>query len=60
MLSIDQWIREENIKSKMLLQVHDELIFELHEDERDWVPTTIVEKMETAIRLAVPLKWNGE
>ena len=56
MLSIDQWIREENIKSKMLLQVHDELIFELHEDERDWVPTTIVEKMETAIRLAVPLK----
>ena len=40
----------------MLLQVHDELIFELHEDEKDWVPKTIVEKMEQAIELLVPLK----
>lgn len=56
MLSIDQWMREENSKSRMLLQVHDELIFELHEDEKDWVPTTIVEKMEQAIELLVPLK----
>ena len=56
MLSIDQWMREENCKSRMLLQVHDELIFELHEDEKDWVPTTIVEKMEQAIELLVPLK----
>ena len=56
MLSIDQWIREENIKTRMLLQVHDELIFELHEDERDWVPTIIVKKMEQAIELKVPLK----
>ncbi len=56
MLSIDQWMRKENSKSRMLLQVHDELIFELHEDEKDWVPTTIVEKMEQAIELLVPLK----
>jgi DNA polymerase I len=56
MLSLDQWMREENSKSRMLLQVHDELIFELHEDEKDWVPTTIVEKMEQAIELLVPLK----
>ena len=56
MLSIDQWMREENSKSRMLLQVHDELIFELHEDEKDWVPKTIVEKMEQAIELLVPLK----
>ena len=56
MLSIDKWMREENSKSRMLLQVHDELIFELHEDEKDWVPKTIVEKMEQAIELLVPLK----
>jgi DNA polymerase I len=56
MLSIDQWIRDENVQSRMLLQVHDELIFELHEEEKDWVPTTIVEKMEQAIELLVPLK----
>ena len=38
MLSIDKWMREENSKSRMLLQVHDELIFELHEDEKIGCP----------------------
>ena len=56
MLSIDQWLRDENSKSRRLLQVPDELIFELHEDEKDWVPKTIIEKMEQAFELLVPLK----
>lgn len=35
-------------KSRMLLQVHDELIFEIHESEMDEVPAKIVELMENA------------
>ncbi len=39
----------------MLLQVHDELIFEIHESEIDEVPAKINELMETAFELDVPL-----
>ena len=40
----------------MLLQVHDELIFEVPEEEQDSVPAKIRELMENAYELAVPLK----
>jgi DNA polymerase-1 len=40
----------------MLLQVHDELIFEIHESELDNVPGKIIELMESAYDLDVPLK----
>ena len=40
----------------MLLQVHDELIFEIHEEEKDSLPDKIRELMETAFELDVPLK----
>jgi DNA polymerase-1 len=45
-------------KSKMILQVHDELLFDLHEDEREELPPLIVEAMESAITLPhdVPVK----
>jgi len=45
-------------KSKMILQVHDELLFDLHQDERDELPPLIVEAMASAIALPhdVPIK----
>lgn len=45
-------------KSKMILQVHDELLFDLHQDEKDELPPLIMEAMETAINLphGVPVK----
>ena len=45
-------------KSKMILQVHDELLFDLHQDECEELPPLIVEAMETAITLPheVPVK----
>ena len=48
----------EGRKSKMILQVHDELLFDLHKDERDELPPLIVEAMESAIALPhdVPVK----
>ena len=55
MISIDQWLIHEGLKSRMLLQVHDELIFEIHDGEHTLCPI-IIEKMESATELKVPLK----
>ncbi|MDR9367128.1 MAG: DNA polymerase I [Balneolaceae bacterium] len=56
MINIHHWLKENNKQSRMLLQVHDELIFEIHESELDSVPDKIVELMESAFELDVPLK----
>lgn len=56
MVNIDQRLRAEKYDSKMILQVHDELIFEVHESELDALAKLVREEMETAIELLVPLK----
>ncbi|MTI87952.1 MAG: DNA polymerase I [Balneolaceae bacterium] len=56
MINIHNWLKEENKKSRMLLQVHDELIFEIHESELDEVPAKLNEMMERAFEMDVPLK----
>ena len=55
MIDIDSELKEKNIKSKMLLQIHDELIFEVKEEEKDIVKKIVKEKMENAFKLSVPL-----
>lgn len=47
---------KENIKSKMILQVHDELNFNVLENELDKVQKIVIEEMENAYKLAVPLR----
>jgi len=56
MIRIRDFLNKENLKSRMLLQVHDELVFEIHEDEIEEVPSTIQALMESAVKLDVPLK----
>ncbi len=56
MINIHNWLKSEGKKSRMLLQVHDELIFEIHESELDTVPVRIRELMEGAFEMDVPLK----
>ncbi len=56
MIDIHQFLEKEAVKSRMLLQVHDELVFELHEDEKDWLPEILKQKMEEAYTMDVPLK----
>jgi DNA polymerase-1 len=46
----------ENIKSKMILQVHDELNFNAIESELPQVQKIVMEEMENAYKLVVPLK----
>ncbi|MEX0662453.1 MAG: DNA polymerase I [Balneolaceae bacterium] len=56
MINIHNMLIEENCKSRMLLQVHDELIFEIHDDEQDELPAKIKQMMENAYKLDVPLE----
>jgi DNA polymerase-1 len=55
MISIDKKIREQGLKSQMLLQVHDELIFEVVEEELSLMKNLVQEEMEGVVQLKVPL-----
>jgi len=55
MINIQSFIKEENLKSRMLLQVHDELIFDIAPDEEETVPAKIKWRMENAFEIDVPL-----
>jgi DNA polymerase I len=56
MINLYREICERKLKSRMLLQVHDELIFEVPPDEVDLMDRLISDRMATAIHLSVPLK----
>ncbi|MGE5354841.1 MAG: DNA polymerase I [Deltaproteobacteria bacterium] len=49
MININEEINEKGLKSKMILQVHDELVFDMHITEKDILPQIVREKMENAI-----------
>ena len=55
MIKIDQRMKKEGVKSKMLLQVHDELIFDVFNGEEDLMKNIIEEEMTHAMELKVPL-----
>ncbi|MBR5712493.1 MAG: DNA polymerase I [Lachnospiraceae bacterium] len=55
MLAADRAIRSKNLKAKILLQVHDELLIEAPEDEAEIVASCVKEAMEGAVKLSVPL-----
>ena len=56
MIRIDAELRERKLRSRMLLQVHDELVFEVPEDEVDTMKRLVTERMENVHALKVPLK----
>lgn len=56
MISIDRLLREENWKSRMLLQVHDELVFEIAEGEEGTLCPKIKRAMEQAVHLSIPFE----
>ncbi|MUV02737.1 DNA polymerase I [Flavobacterium rakeshii] len=55
MINIHKKLTDENWKSKMLLQVHDELVFDVHNSELDKIKPMIKHEMENAFKMAVPL-----
>jgi len=56
MVHMDKALFDRKLKSRMLLQVHDELVFEVPEDELELMKTLVPEVMEGALKLSVPLK----
>ena len=55
MINIHNRFEKENFKSKMLLQVHDELVFDTHKDELEIIKPIIKQEMENAFKMTVPL-----
>lgn len=56
MINIHKWMEKENLKSKMIMQVHDELIFDAHKDEIDKLKEKVVDLMKNAMELDVPME----
>ncbi|MCS6824495.1 MAG: DNA polymerase I [Cytophagaceae bacterium] len=56
MINIHSWMKKEKLKSKMTMQVHDELVFDLHRDELDIMKENIPALMKTAIPIEVPME----
>jgi len=55
MVNVYNRLEKECLKSSLILQVHDELILEVHRDELPYVKNLVIEEMENAVRLQVPL-----
>jgi len=55
MIRIHKALRQKNLKSKMILQVHDELVFDAHKDEIEMLQEIVTYEMKNAMPLSVPL-----
>ncbi|UOQ86263.1 DNA polymerase I [Gracilibacillus salinarum] len=60
MIELDRRLKEDQYQANLLLQVHDELILEVPEEELDTISNLVVEVMEQALELSVPLKVDVE
>ena len=56
MVHVYNELKDNNLKSKLVLQVHDELLIETYEDEKEIVKKILKNCMESVIKLSVPLK----
>ena len=59
MIKVDRLLKENRLKSKMILQVHDELIFDVYKEELTTVMELVKKGMEEAYQLSVELKADG-
>ncbi|AIQ99203.1 DNA polymerase I [Pluralibacter gergoviae] len=55
MIAVDAWLAKAQPRVRMIMQVHDELVFEVHKDDLEAVTTKIHELMERCVTLDVPL-----
>ena len=56
MISVHSEMKKENVKSKMILQVHDELVFDVHNSEEVLIQDLVRKAMEKAVKLSVPMQ----
>ena len=55
MISVDAWLQKEKPAAHLVMQVHDELFFEVREDQLEWLKEAVVSRMSEAADLDVPL-----
>lgn len=60
MIAVDKALAKKDMKSKMILQVHDELLFDVHDTEQEEMKRLVKEAMEKAVDLAVPMEVEME
>ena len=58
MVKIDEFLEKNNLKTKMILQVHDELVFDVLKEELDIISKNVKDIMENIVKLNVPLKTS--
>ncbi len=58
MIKVDELLKKGHYKTRLVLQIHDELLFKIPKDEIDTLPKLIKEEMEHALQLDVPLKTS--
>ena len=56
MIDVHNWMKKENLKSKMILQVHDELVFDAHRDEVELLRAEIPRLMAGAVDIGIPIE----
>ena len=56
MINIHEWMKKEKLKSRMIMQVHDELVFDAHKEELEYLKEKTVDFMTTAMPLEVPME----
>jgi DNA polymerase-1 len=59
MLECDRWIRKSGLDAHLILQLHDELVFEVKEEQAEELARAVRKIMENAVPLSVPLSVNG-
>ena len=55
MIKISRWMKKNNLKSKMIMQVHDELVFDVKKNELELFQSNIKPLMENVIDMKIPL-----
>ena len=59
MISVADWLDKNATRTRLIMQVHDELVFEVPSDEADGVVPRLIDCMSGAADLAVPLRVDG-
>ncbi len=59
MIKVEKALKDHNYRSKMVLQIHDELIFKVYKDEKEQIYNLVKEIMENALTMDIPLEVDG-
>jgi DNA polymerase-1 len=59
MIQINDWLHSSNLKSLMIMQVHDEIVIDVHPDEIEFIKDKVIDVMESCVCLDIPMIADG-